>query len=68
MQVEAQIITRFDLIIMGIVGDLMSVHDCSRDFNRAHEVEVVVALVVSELLNFVLSQASSVFDHMIMDG
>jgi phage-related holin len=68
MQVEAKIVTGLDLVIMGIIGNLMSVHNRSRYFNRAHEVEVIVALVVSKLMNFLLSQTSSVFDHMVMDG
>jgi hypothetical protein len=68
VQVEAQIITGFDLVVKGIIGNLMSVHNRPRYFNRPHEVKVVVTLVVSELLNVLLSQESSVFDHMVMDG
>lgn len=39
---------------MSVVGDLMSVHNSSWDFDRAHEIEEVVAQAVSELLDICL--------------
>jgi hypothetical protein len=39
---------------MRVVGDLVSVHNCSRNFNRTHKVEKVVAQAVGELLNVLL--------------
>ena len=54
--------------VLGVVGNLVRVHHCSRHLYRTHKVEVIVAQVVCELFNLFLGQRSRVIDDVVVDG
>lgn len=56
VQVRRELFTRENAQVVGVVCNLVCVHHRAWYFDRAHEVEVVVAQMVRELLNLALSQ------------
>lgn len=68
VKVAVQSLTWEDSQIICVVSSLMSIHHGRRYLDWAHEVEVVVAQVVSELLNLALTQAWCVLYHEVVNG
>ena len=52
VEVVLQLVTRDNSQVVRIICNLMSVHHTAGHLDRAHEVEVIVAQVVGELLYF----------------
>ena len=53
---------------MRIARNFVGVHHCTRHLNRAHKIEVVIALVVGKLLHLRLSKCRRVLHNVILDG
>jgi len=67
VQVAAKGFIRLDPEIVCVVGDLLGIHNCAGHLDRAHEVEVVVAQVVCELLNLSLLHDRRVDNHLVVN-
>lgn len=67
MQVAVQPFTWQNCQIIRVVGNLVSVHHSCRHLDRPHKVEVVVAKVVSELLDLASSHRCGVLHDEIVN-
>lgn len=54
--------------VVGVVGYFMRIHNSSRDFDCAHEVEEIIAQVISKLLNLIFRHTSPVSDNVVVHG
>lgn len=68
MQVAVQPFTWQNCQIVRVVCSLVSVHHSCRHLNRPHEVKVVVAQVVSELLDLASSHRCGVLHDEVVNG
>lgn len=63
VQVRRERVTGLDAQVVGVVCNLVRVHDRTRNLDGPHEVKVVVAQVVCELLDLALSHRRRVPDN-----
>lgn len=68
MQVAVQLLTWQNSQVICVVCNFVSVHHSCRHFDRPHKVEVIVAQVVSELLDLSGSHRCSVLDDKVVHG
>ena len=66
VEIEGETLTR-DRDVLRVIGNLVRVHHCGRYLDRAHEIEVVVAEVVSKLFNLILGERGGVLDNVVVD-
>lgn len=67
MKVSCKGIVWQDGKVVGVVGNLVRVHHSAWHLDRAHKVEVIVTLVVSEFLNFLLLHVGRVLHDVVVD-